>query len=103
MRQSHCILTRSQGDPVATPGAVPPLGVSVSGERALTGLEGREAGERNRPPDSLSLFHFNTTGGEKHMKRQLTGLLAGASMLLLSTGILQAAGKDELVYAPDRP
>ena len=33
------------------------------------------------------------------MKRQLTGLLAGASMLLLSTGILQAAGKDELVYA----
>ncbi len=50
-------------------------------------------------PDSLSLFHFNTTGGEKHMKRQLTGLLAGASMLLLSTGILQAAVKDELVYA----
>ena len=33
------------------------------------------------------------------MKRQLTGLLAGASMLLLSTGILQAAVKDELVYA----
>lgn len=95
----HCPEIAAMGNPVATQHAAPPLGVSLSGERALTGLEGREAGERNRPPDSLSLFHFNTTGGEKHMKRQLTGLLAGASMLLLSTGILQAAGKDELVYA----
>ena len=77
----HCPEIAAMGNPVATQHAAPPLGVSLSGERALTGLEGREAGERNRPPDSLSLFHFNTTGGEKHMKRQLTGLLANASML----------------------
>ena len=41
----HCPEIAAMGNPVATQHAAPPLGVSVSGERALTGLEGREAGE----------------------------------------------------------
>lgn len=93
----HCPEIAAMGNPFATQRAAPPLGVGVSGERALAGLECREAGERNRSRFSVA-FPFQYNGGE-HMKRQLTGLLAGASMLLLSTGILQAAGKDELVYA----
>ncbi len=61
----HCPEIAAMGNPVATQRAAPPLGVSVSGERALTGLECREAGERNRSRFSVA-FPFQYNGGERN-------------------------------------